>query len=485
MAKLVLVCGLDGLQPSQVTPELMPHLAGLAAEGVTFEDHHSVFPTVTRVNVASMMTGRYPGGHGLAGNHLVIRDYDPDRAINALRSEFIQVMEKTGRLLLAPHLAELLAPSGQVCVSVGSGSTGNSMLHNPFPDVWGGAIINPEFCDPAPLRSQLVRRFGNWPEKSVTQTPRVAHAVRLMTEYVLPELDPALAILWSSDPDSTQHSSGVGSDAGRQALKGADAQLGALVRWLEQSGREADTDMLVVSDHGYSTITEVVPVEDMVRDAGFPKGGRPGGVVVADNGGSVLFYVHRRDPQTADRLATWLMGQPWCGALLAPEAVGHIEGVIAASEAGVDGPRAPDLAMSFAWTSQANDAGFPGHMYSTGGAPGLGMHGSMSRHEQKCVLIARGPSFKVGARVQAPSGNVDLTPTILRLLGVAGGQPMDGRVLEEALKDGSVVGPPSWSTEVYSARRQVAGGVYGQEITVSRLGTTLYVDEGSARLQPS
>ena len=56
----VLIVVFDGLQPSQVTPELMPNLSALAAEGVTFGNHHPVFPTVTRTNAASMVTGRSP-----------------------------------------------------------------------------------------------------------------------------------------------------------------------------------------------------------------------------------------------------------------------------------------------------------------------------------------------------------------------------------------------------------------------------------------
>ena len=67
----VVIAVFDGLQPLQVTSELMPNLAALAAEGVSFQNHHPVFPTVTRINVASIMTGRNPGGHGLAGNTVI------------------------------------------------------------------------------------------------------------------------------------------------------------------------------------------------------------------------------------------------------------------------------------------------------------------------------------------------------------------------------------------------------------------------------
>lgn len=60
----VLIVVFDGLQPAQITPELMPNLAEFAQTGVTLTNHHPVFPTVTRVNVSSLVTGCLPGKHG-------------------------------------------------------------------------------------------------------------------------------------------------------------------------------------------------------------------------------------------------------------------------------------------------------------------------------------------------------------------------------------------------------------------------------------
>ena len=71
----VLIVVFDGLQPAQIRPDLMPNLSRFADEGIFFENHHPVFPSVTRINAASMVTGRYPGGHGLAANTMVARDY--------------------------------------------------------------------------------------------------------------------------------------------------------------------------------------------------------------------------------------------------------------------------------------------------------------------------------------------------------------------------------------------------------------------------
>jgi predicted AlkP superfamily pyrophosphatase or phosphodiesterase len=58
----------DGLRPDYVTSEVMPNLTALGKRGVVFTRHHSVYPTVTRVNAASISTGAYPETHGLMGN---------------------------------------------------------------------------------------------------------------------------------------------------------------------------------------------------------------------------------------------------------------------------------------------------------------------------------------------------------------------------------------------------------------------------------
>ena len=120
--------------------------------------------------------------------------------------------------------------------------------------------------------------------------------VDVVTRYVLEERQPAVAMMWLSEPDVSQHSHGVGSPEALNAIREADGQFGRLLDWLEQAGRATETDIIVVSDHGYSTITEVVDVEAELRRAGFPPGGEPGGVTVAPNGGAVLFYRHRQHP---------------------------------------------------------------------------------------------------------------------------------------------------------------------------------------------
>ena len=485
MADPVLIVGIDGLQPSQITPRLMPNLARLSAEGVTFANHHAVFPSVTRVNAVSMLTGRYPGGHGLAGNTLVIRDFDASTAIPALEPELTRVSEKVGRVVLAPNLADILGEHGRRFVAIGTGSSGNAFLQNPNAERSGGATINPEFCLPRDLHRELINRFGPWPEKTMPNERQLERAVQVLTEYVVPEMNPAVMMFWSNEPDSTQHATGVGSEMAVRSLALADVQLGKLLAWLKDTGRDKGTDVFVISDHGYSTVSEVVDIRTLVQEAGFPSGNGPGCVVVAVNGNSVLFYVSNRHRATCDRLAAWLMGQPWCGPIVASEAVSPIAGTVSAALVGVEGERAPDLVMSFTWDSRPNVAGYAGHSYSASLEPGRGNHGSMSRHELQCVLVADGPSFKDRLALQSPSGNVDLAPTVLRVLGLEGGESMDGRALDEALLGGPSPESVEWSREVHEAHRSLGADVYRQRITVCRVGDTTYLVEGRGGREPN
>ena len=476
----VIIVVFDGLQPAQVTPELMPNLSRLASGEVTWANHHAVFPTVTRANVASLVTGHLPGSHGLTANTLMIPEFDPHRAFGALEPSLTEVAAQHP-VLLQPTLGDILHRHGLEYVAVGAGTSGNAYLQNPNAEAEGGATIHPDFTLPRGLHQRIVERFGDWPDRRGPSAPKMARVVDVVTQYVLQERQPAVAMMWLSEPDVSQHAHGVGSAEAVSAIGEADRQFGRLLNWLDREGGTGDTDMIIVSDHGYSTITEVIDVEAQLRAAGFPPGGETGGVTVAPNGGTALFYATDNFHGTSERLAEWLMRQPWCGPLLASSAAGEIEGTLPASLAGLDGPRAPALAMSFAWNSAVNANGYAGHAYSTSLGPGQGQHGSMSPHETRNVMIARGPSFKPSTVVDSPTGNVDIAPTVLHLLGLPGGDTMAGRVLTEALKGGP--DELDWRSETHTAERETEAGRFSQTIQVSRVGKVVYLDFGSGGLQ--
>src|ERR1700754_4340757 len=78
-ANRILIVFFDGLRPDYITAEAMPNLYAFKQKGAYGKQHHSVFPTVTRVNSSSYSTGSYPATHGLMGNIVYFPEVYPNK----------------------------------------------------------------------------------------------------------------------------------------------------------------------------------------------------------------------------------------------------------------------------------------------------------------------------------------------------------------------------------------------------------------------
>src|SRR5260221_3287770 len=149
-ARTHLVIVVDGLRPDYVTAEVMPRLFGLGQRGVVFSAHHAVFPTVTRVNASSFVTGAYPETHGLLGNEIFVPSANPARGLDTGERESLEAVARAeGRLLTAPALGEILQLGGKKLLGVSSGSTGSAFLLNAT--VGNGAILHSDYTLPPDL----------------------------------------------------------------------------------------------------------------------------------------------------------------------------------------------------------------------------------------------------------------------------------------------------------------------------------------------
>jgi arylsulfatase A-like enzyme len=92
------------------------------------------------------------------------------------------------------------------------------------------------------------------------------------------------------------------------------------------------------------------------------------------------------------------------------------------------------------------------------------------------MLIAAGPDFKRGKADDLPSGNVDLAPTILQILGINPPQKMDGRILSEAMTVAMSSQKPE--TKTIEATKHFQSGTWRQSLQISRVGSTIYLDQG-------
>jgi arylsulfatase A-like enzyme len=82
-----------------------------------------------------------------------------------------------------------------------------------------------------------------------------AYLMDVYLKHLLPDKAPELTVLWNRNPDTAQHWYGPGTRQVKAALRENDTQLGALLDTLTQLGWLESTNVVVVSDHGHSSVS--------------------------------------------------------------------------------------------------------------------------------------------------------------------------------------------------------------------------------------
>jgi arylsulfatase A-like enzyme len=168
-----------------------------------------------------------------------------------------------------------------------------------------------------------------------------------------------------------------------------------------------------------------------------PKPFPAGGIVVAANAGSDYIFVPDGNLDTVKAAVASLQSRLQFGAIFVSDRYGKVAGTLPMSLIKTENPvagRAPDIIVSFTFDENVTVAGRPGISYASS-INRRGDHGSFSPTDTHISLMAHGPDFKSGLYDTLPTGNVDIAPTVARILDFK--MPgVQGRVLEEALKGG-------------------------------------------------
>ena len=166
-----------------------------------------------------------------------------------------------------------------------------------------------------------------------------------------------------------------------------------------------------------------------------------GAIVVAANAGSDYLFVPDGNVETVKAAVTSLQSRLQFGAIFVSDRYGEIAGTLPLSrikaEASENG-RAPDIIVSFSYDERAAVAGHSGVIYASS-VNRRGDHGSFSPSDTLISLVVSGPDFKSGTRDPLPTANVDIAPTVARILQFDMPE-VQGRVLEEALQGGPAIG---------------------------------------------
>jgi predicted AlkP superfamily pyrophosphatase or phosphodiesterase len=525
----------DGLRGRIVTAETAPAMAAVRDNGVNFKNSHSLFPTFTTANASAMATGHYLGDTGDFSNTIytgyavgpadgtvtpflevnpVILDADEHFGGDYLNEETVLKLARAKGFSTAA-----LGKLGPTLIFDHTDKTGADGLHSiVIDDATGGKAGVPlseemkTALTKAGLPLATPSRGDNGkagdartPGALVPNTAQQAYFADVATKVLLPMFKarnkPFLLVFWSRDPDGTHHNNGdslntvtpgINGPTSLAGIRNADNNLAQLRKGLDDLGLAASTNIIIASDHGFSTISKEsktspaakISYDDTPKDflpMGFvaidlakaldlplfdpnDKDARVAGtahskagngllgrdpakpdLVVATNGGSDLIYLPNRDKKLAERTIKALLEQDYVSGLFVDDKLGRFPGTLAMSQIGLKGKAVtptPSIVVNFrSYVAGCNEpTNCSVEVADTVLRQGQGMHGSFGRGDTLNFMAAIGPDFKAGYADPLPVDNADVGITIAHLLGLhpasAGG--LTGRVMSEALPNGII-----------------------------------------------
>lgn len=530
----------DGLRASAVTPERAPTFAKVRDTGVNFANSHSIYPTITTTNASAIASGHLIGDTGDYGN--VFYTGFPVAAANMLVTPFIQdnaVLKELNQHHGGNFIAErsiMAAAREKGYFTAALGKVGPVGIHDLtqldgkttifFDDDTGkknGIELRPDIVEMLKKNGLALETPGRAQRENPGKSTNIIQqkyyrdiVTKVLLPYIKESGKPFMLLYWSSDPDGTQHSQrdsvneltpGINGPTSLAAIKVADDDLAAIMATLKELGLDANTNIVVTADHGFSTISkesktspsaklkyenvpdgqlppgflsidlaltlglnvyEPTPTGPAVDFKGgkFPRrssaivGNDPGkpDIVIGANGGNDLIYLPKENAKDLlPKVVKALLAQDYTSGIFVRDDFGRVPGTLPLSRVGLQGgARTPVPAIIVNFRSYATGCDDPLFcsvtVCDTNLLQGQGHHGSFSRADTKNFMAAIGPAFKTGFVDPAPVSNADIAPTLEKMIGVTlpPSGKLRGRVITEALLGGKPVKP--WKLDLASKR---------------------------------
>ena len=469
-----LVVFFDGLRPDYITEQNMPNLYAFSKLGCYGKQHHSVFPTVTRVNASSFSSGSYPGTHGLVGNTVYFPIVEKKKVLSTSNYNDLNLITEAthGHLLTAITLGEVLQQAGAKMMVFSSGSTGQALMQNHT--ISGGALVNPDLILPESLKEKLIGEIGAPPPDATPNAGRHNWVTDALIKYGLTLDGPLVSTIWFSDPDGAAHDHGIGSGSAMESIKIVDAEFGRILSALKDKKLDKNFNIIITADHGFVTYVGKQGLTEFLIQKGLKKDKESEDVIVVEG----AIYVKDHDAAVIQKIVSALQAEEWVGGIFtraknAGDTKGSVAGTLSFESIHWNHKeRAADILVDENWDDRKNDKGYAGSSFSRGVAG----HGGLSPYEVHIALLASGPSFKKNFSSELPTSNVDIVPTILAIHNLNIPTTMDGRVLHELFIDGKTTAKVKAKKEQLTTSASFAGGKYTLTLHRTLVGEHQYVD---------
>lgn len=425
---VVVIC-VDGL-PAYLFDDpvaSMPTIRSLAAKGVRARGMTVSNPSVTWPNHTSLTTGVRPEKHGVLFNGVLER---PGLGLPVK----VDPKKDKSELIRTVTIYDVLHKAGRTSSAINWPCTRNtdSLIDN-FPDVPDAfqhttPRLIAELKEAGLLSDKTVQEFGklSGPARDRIWTDAVCHSIRTRK--------PNLVLFHPLNVDGVHHRYGPQTPAGYTAVAFADTLVRDVVDAIDEAGIREKTTIMIVSDHGFINIPKTLQPNVLLRKAGLltVEGTQinTARAQVVPEGGIGMLYLTVPDQNESDRkkVIDLFRDQEGVAAILTPEEF---------SKYGLPQPREyPQMAdlILVAKDGYGVGASATGEDFVTPSTTTLGTHGFLSTNpKMNATFVASGAGIRKGVTIDAVE-NIDVSPTIARLLGVEFNM-VDGKVLTEIFEN--------------------------------------------------
>ena len=259
-AKHVVLISIDGLHPDMYLDSTWPasNLRALMKAGTYAEHMKSVFPAYTYPSHTAMLTGALP-----ARSKVCYNQPKGSRGEWNWYAKFIKV----------PTIWEALHRNGLTTAAVmWPGSVGAEINYN-ISEIW-----DPEHSDDRATEVKRHATPGLFEEIERNATGRLDSTnmndnylsldenTGRMGAYILKTYKPAFLALHFACVDGMEHEFGRDGDSVRLAVEANDRAIGDIMEAIGQSGMQDSTTVIIVGDHGFSTIHQIFRPNILIRD---------------------------------------------------------------------------------------------------------------------------------------------------------------------------------------------------------------------------
>jgi predicted AlkP superfamily pyrophosphatase or phosphodiesterase len=420
----VVVITIDGL-PGYLLDDphaSLPVIRGLRAEGVAAKRGMIVSnPSVTWPNHTTLMTGVHPESHGVLYNGL------PERQG---RGKLVRVTGGKSQqdLVRVPLLFDVLKDAGLSSAAINWPCTrGSTSIDDNFPDVPDQLRHTTQRLKDELAGSGHLQRFGDGPVvRDEIWTEAASQVIR--------KRKPRLLALHLLNLDSTHHQFGPQSQPGYTAAALTDALVGRVLAALDDAGIRDQTAVFLVADHGFAQVKKSLRPNALLRREGLLEADgntiTSARVHVIPEGGIGMVYLTNPETAEQDREAVKRLfhNAEGVAAILEPADFPKYHLPSPKDHAGMaDLILAAEEGYTVSGASAGDDFAVPNDKIT-------GSHGYLSTEpKMNAIFVASGAGIKTGVSLESVE-NIDLAPTVARLLGVDLRQA-SGHVVDEILDD--------------------------------------------------